>query len=194
MHILCSFSPGDACLVVVPCIIATEPIRAIYEPVHLIHRRQVVTATLPVATSSGSASSKGPDTTQTPTTTGTGTACDTPTSTVEAKERGDILVSVSQPSLCSESDLQLSSVYTAVPTGWLLVQTSPDSDGGWGETGSIWNITTSNGVEMENLKVPCQGSACTGITGNRGTDGDIFQNPAGSWYSPDPCSTVPAAY
>ncbi|KAL8790072.1 MAG: hypothetical protein Q9213_000774 [Squamulea squamosa] len=94
-----------------------------------------------------------------------------------AKPRNaNIRVSVAQPSLCSESALQFSSSY-AVPTGQIIIQTET----GWGEQGSVWNITANDGVELANFKVPCQGSACTGITGNKEEDGSIVKNPDGSW-------------
>ncbi|KAL8774447.1 MAG: hypothetical protein Q9209_000820 [Squamulea sp. 1 TL-2023] len=94
-----------------------------------------------------------------------------------AKPRNaNIRVSVAQPSLCSESALQFSSAY-AVPTGRIIIQ----SETGWGEQGSVWNITANDGVELANFKVPCQGSACTGITGNKEDDGSIVKNPDGSW-------------
>lgn len=102
-----------------------------------------------------------------------------PTATSGSSDRGEILVSVEKPSLCSESAFQFSSSYS-LPTDAILIQTESGGDG-WGEEGSIWNITTSDGVELQDLKVPCAGSACTGINGNKREDGMITQNRDNSW-------------
>lgn len=101
------------------------------------------------------------------------------TATSGSSNRGDILVSVEKPSLSSESAIQFSSSYS-LPTGTILIQTESGGDG-WAEEGSIWSITTSNGVELKDPKVPCAGSACTGINGNKREDGMITQNPDKSW-------------
>lgn len=89
----------------------------------------------------------------------------------------NIQVSVAQPSLCSESVLQFSSSY-AVPTGGIRIATETE---GWGVEGSIWNISANDGVQLNDFRVPCQGSACTGIAGNREEDGSIVKNADGSW-------------
>ncbi|KAI4101144.1 MAG: hypothetical protein L6R37_005112 [Teloschistes peruensis] len=129
---------------------------------------------LPKATSQPDKVSS-PATTSPPKTKAT-TASPTTTS-VKAPDGVHIRVSVAQPKLCSESALQFSSVATAVPTGIVDIQ----SETGWGDEGSIWNISASNGVELSDFYVPCQGSACTGITGNTESDGKITKNPDGSW-------------
>ncbi|KAL8640650.1 MAG: hypothetical protein Q9228_002452 [Teloschistes exilis] len=129
---------------------------------------------LPKATSQPDKVSS-PATTSPPKTKAT-TASPTTTS-VKAPDGAHIRVSVAQPKLCSESALQFSSVATAVPTGIVDIQ----SETGWGDEGSIWNISASNGVELSDFHVPCQGSACTGITGNTESDGKITKNPDGSW-------------
>lgn len=91
-------------------------------------------------------------------------------------QQANIRVSVVQPSLCSTSALQYSSAW-AVPTGVIDISTET----GWGDKGSIWNISADDGVQLVDFKVPCQGSSCTGITGNVQKDGSITQNPDGSW-------------
>ena len=88
-------------------------------------------------------------------------------------------VSVSQPSLCSESALQFSSSWS-VPTGSVQIMNDPAQDAGWGDVGSTWNISASGGVKLENFRVPCQGSICQpGV--NQLEDGKIIQQPDGSW-------------
>ncbi|KAL9010325.1 MAG: hypothetical protein Q9173_004734 [Seirophora scorigena] len=100
-----------------------------------------------------------------------------PATTTDASPNGAyIRVEVVQPSLCSESALQFSSSWS-VPTGTIDIQT----ESGWGEYGSLWNISANDGVQLKDFRVPCQGSACTGITGNKEEDGSITQNPDGSW-------------
>ncbi|KAL8724725.1 MAG: hypothetical protein Q9166_007786 [cf. Caloplaca sp. 2 TL-2023] len=102
---------------------------------------------------------------------------ESPTTTSDTgPQKANIRVSVAQPSLCSESAHQFSSAYS-VPTGTVVIQTET----GWGDEGSIWNITTNDGVELTDFHVPCQGSACTGLTRNTEGDGSIVQNPDGSW-------------
>ncbi|KAL8989958.1 MAG: hypothetical protein Q9169_008240 [Polycauliona sp. 2 TL-2023] len=92
-----------------------------------------------------------------------------------------VKVSVAKPSLCSESALQFSSSWPA-PTGSLRISGSDVSgEAAWGEEGSVWNISASDGVKLENFRVPCQGSICTGITGNTEEDGKIEENDDGSW-------------
>ncbi|KAL8826951.1 MAG: hypothetical protein Q9170_007206 [Blastenia crenularia] len=93
-----------------------------------------------------------------------------------ASQQANIVVSVAQPSLCSESALQYSSAWS-VPTGVIQIRTET----GWGDEGSIWNISSNDGVKLADFHVPCQGSSCTGITGNIETDGSIKQNADGSW-------------
>ena len=98
------------------------------------------------------------------------------TTTDSGPQQANIRVDVAQPSLCSESALQFSSAYS-VPTGTIVIQTET----GWGDLGSIWNISANDGVKISDMHMPCQGSACTGITGNTETDGSIVENPDGSW-------------
>ncbi|KAL8900031.1 MAG: hypothetical protein Q9207_005895, partial [Kuettlingeria erythrocarpa] len=120
-------------------------------------------------------------TTTTPLDSSTITTSESSSTTTDAGSAGgdlaDILVSVAQPSLCSESVLQYSSSYAA-PTGNIRIATETQ---GWGVEGSIWNITANDGVQLNNFSVPCQGSACTGITGNLEEDGNIVKNADGSW-------------
>lgn len=118
-----------------------------------------------------------PQTTSPPQAKATTTAESPSTTTDAATQQANIRVSVSQPSLCSESALQFSTVATALPTGFVDIQTET----GWGDEGSIWNISASDGVDLTDFHVPCQGSACTGITGNTESDGKITKNPDGSW-------------
>ncbi|KAL8662060.1 MAG: hypothetical protein Q9202_005034 [Teloschistes flavicans] len=118
-----------------------------------------------------------PQTTSPPQAKATTTAESPSTTTNAATQQANIRVSVSQPSLCSESALQFSTVATALPTGFVDIQTET----GWGDEGSIWNISASDGVDLTDFHVPCQGSACTGITGNTESDGKITKNPDGSW-------------
>lgn len=89
----------------------------------------------------------------------------------------NIQVSFVQPSLCSESVLQSSYSY-AVSTGGIRIATEKER---WGVEGSIRNITTNDGVQLNDFCVPCQGSACTGITGNTEEDRSIVKNADGSW-------------
>ncbi|KAL8663363.1 MAG: hypothetical protein Q9168_008103, partial [Polycauliona sp. 1 TL-2023] len=114
---------------------------------------------------------------------------DAPSTTAppEASESGTgggpfvVKVSVAKPSLCSESALQFSSSWPA-PTGSLQIEASGVSgEAQWGEEGSVWNISASDGVKLSDFRVPCQGSACTGITGNTEASGKITENPDGSW-------------
>ena len=58
-------------------------------------------------------------------------------------------VPVEKPSICSESALQFSSLYS-LPTATLLIQIKSSGDG------SICNITTSGGIELKNLKCPAR--------------------------------------
>ncbi|KAL8627500.1 hypothetical protein Q9189_006790 [Teloschistes chrysophthalmus] len=132
-------------------------------------------STLPIATLQPAKVSSAA-TTSPPIPRATTTASPTTTS-IDTPDGAHIRVSVAQPKLCSESALQFSSVATALPTGVVDIQTET----GWGDEGSIWNISASNGVELSDFHVPCQGSACTGITGNTESDGKITKNPDGSW-------------
>ncbi|KAL8627638.1 hypothetical protein Q9189_006661 [Teloschistes chrysophthalmus] len=168
-----------------------EPLEFRHEPVKIHHKRQA---------SGAAATTAIPTTTQTfePPLAATGlsvgskvsaiaplSSVDTPSRTTSGgtdtptgctSKVGQIQVSVSQPTLCSTSALQYSSKIP-LATGVVIIQ----CETGWGDVGSIWNISTNNGVELKDLKVPCQGSACTGITGNTEVDGSITQNPDGSW-------------
>ncbi|KAL8930180.1 MAG: hypothetical protein Q9208_000797 [Pyrenodesmia sp. 3 TL-2023] len=112
-----------------------------------------------------------------PTTTGRSSSTTTDASSGDdGGGRANLKVSIAQPSLCSESVLQFSSSYP-VPTGKIRIRT--DS---WGVEGTVWNITANDGVQLNDFIVPCQGSACTGITGNiPQEDGKIVKNADGSW-------------
>ncbi|KAL8692929.1 MAG: hypothetical protein Q9218_002130 [Villophora microphyllina] len=109
---------------------------------------------------------------------GATTTAESPSTTSEAEPQGaGIRVSVAQPSLCFESALQFSTSQ-AFPTGYIDIETET----GWGDQGSIWNISANHGVQLSDLRVPCQGSACTGVNGQAPEqDGSITQNPDGSW-------------
>ncbi|KAL8655973.1 MAG: hypothetical protein Q9226_002835 [Calogaya cf. arnoldii] len=91
-----------------------------------------------------------------------------------------VKISVAQPTLCSASVLQFSSAYN-VATGSVVIRTAPEATSGWGELGSIWEISANDGVQLENFRVPCAGSSYTGITGNKEEDGSIVKNADGSW-------------
>ncbi|KAL8744032.1 MAG: hypothetical protein Q9184_008044, partial [Pyrenodesmia sp. 2 TL-2023] len=118
-----------------------------------------------------------PATTDTPLDSPTTTTGRSPNTTTGASSGDDgghgghIIVSVAQPSLCSESVLQFSSSYS-VPTGSIQIATG----GSWGVEGSVWNITANDGVHLNDFRVPCQGSGCTGIRGNPEEDGKIVKN------------------
>ncbi|KAL8686708.1 MAG: hypothetical protein Q9218_006921 [Villophora microphyllina] len=173
------------------------PLKIQHEPVKLLHRRQAsgaAASTTAAAASTVAATTAAP--TATPTLAGaverpvvihntaSGSSLLQLLSTTTASgaaagctnKQGNVVVSVSKPSLCSTSALQYSSKIP-LPTGVLIIR----NENGWGEEGSIWNITVDNGVELKDLKVPCQGSSCTGITGNTENDGSIKQNSDGSW-------------
>lgn len=182
---------GLAFLVITPFLITAEPIRlghkhaAELDPI-LYRRQATATPSNPLdvlqAALSTFSTVPAPLTTQTPSSTAvedtpTTTTGDSPSTTSDSgPQQANIRVSVAQPSLCSESALQFSSAYS-VPTGVIVIQTET----GWGDEGSVWNISANDGVQISDMHVPCQGSACTGITGNTETDGQITQNPDGSW-------------
>lgn len=191
MRCLFQSASGLAFLSITPFLIAAEPIRlghkqaAELEP--MLHRRQAVAtpsnaldvlqAALPTSTTAAAPSIAAPSMSTAVDDSPTTTTGDSPSTTSDTgPQQANIRVSVAQPSLCSESALQFSSSYS-VPTGVINIQT----DTGWGEEGSIWNITANDGVQISDMHVPCQGSACTGITGNTESDGQITQNPDGSW-------------
>lgn len=74
-------------------------------------------------------------------TTGESSSTTTDAGSGDGGGQADILVSVAQPSLCSESILQFSSSYS-VPTGNIRIAAETE---GWGVEGSIWNITANDG-------------------------------------------------
>ncbi|KAL8666202.1 MAG: hypothetical protein Q9202_001709 [Teloschistes flavicans] len=175
-----------------------DPLKLRHEPVKILHKRQATgaaaTTTAAAATTAVPSSSFEPPLAREGVNVGTASSGipiissgNTPSRTTSGgtgaatgctSKVGQVVVSVSQPSLCSTSVLQYSSKIP-LATGQVIIQCDPES--GWGDVGSIWNLTTDNGVELKDLKVPCQGSACTGITGNTEVDGSIKQNPDGSW-------------
>ena len=195
MYVTSSLCQSLVILVTAAWISAADPIRLQHRGgADLLHKRQdaaasctdalcvfseylatVPSSLLPKSTKPPSATTTKPPANDQPTTT-----TDKPSSTTAADAAGgagaNIRVSVAQPSLCSESALQFSSSWS-VPTGIIQIH----SETGWGEEGSVWNISANDGVQLANFRVPCQGSACTGITGNQVGDGDIFKNPDGSW-------------
>ena len=186
MHSLSTLSTGLAVLAVISTQVAAEPIHLHHKdvadalPAEVHVKRQdplescsdalcALTRAEGVATPSPTPppGNDGPTTTKAP-------------AAEETDDGGDgviMVVSVVQPSLCSESDLQFSTVKTAAETGRVQIR----SETGWGETGSVWNISANTGVELKDFEVPCQGSACTGITGNTEVDGSIKKNDDGSW-------------
>ncbi|CAL5868291.1 uncharacterized protein PFLUO_LOCUS2515 [Penicillium psychrofluorescens] len=82
------------------------------------------------------------------------------------------------PSLCSASDYSYETKL-AVPTGYIDIA---GGGTGWGPEGSIWNISTGAGAKLTDMKAECQGSACTGISGNKDNSGKMIRRPDGSWF------------
>lgn len=195
MHPLSSLSKGFAFCIAVSSLVAAEPLRYRQRPaevVEVIHvKRQETTSTstctdaaalciLNDALATFPSSILAKLSTTTSTTSSQSSSTDTPTTTSSSQAKGGIIqVTVVQPSLCSTSALQFSSAYS-VPTGIIQIHAGSPNQG-WGVEGSIWNITANDGVELNDFHVPCQGSACTGITGNKEEDGSIVKNPDGSW-------------
>lgn len=173
MYVRSSLSRSLLLLVAAPSFAAADPIRFSYGRAadinHNLPKRQDPAASCTDALCVLS------EALATLTTTPPSTTTADPASTA-AGRGANVRVSVAQPSLCSESALQFSSSWS-VPTGIVQIHTET----GWGVEGSIWNITANDGVQLANFRVPCQGSSCTGITGNKEGDGDIFENPDGSW-------------
>ncbi|KAL8710171.1 MAG: hypothetical protein Q9220_005254 [cf. Caloplaca sp. 1 TL-2023] len=187
-----SLSLGAAVWLAITSTITAEPIpqyhkRIIVEENPVLPKRQaqpsctdalcVFSEALESISSASLASVAATHTGASATDTGTASASATESSAQESvSQQANIRVSVVQPSLCSASALQYSSAWS-VPTGVIDIQ----SETGWGDQGSIWNISANDGVKLTNFRVPCQGSACTGITGNTESDGKITQNADGSW-------------
>ncbi|KAJ5612213.1 hypothetical protein N7510_005407 [Penicillium lagena] len=82
------------------------------------------------------------------------------------------------PSICKSDNYEYKTKM-AVPTGWINIVTGGT---GWGTEGSIWNISTGDSAKLTDMKAQCQGSACTGITGNQDYSGKMIQRSDGSWY------------
>ncbi|KAL8950010.1 MAG: hypothetical protein Q9222_003919 [Ikaeria aurantiellina] len=191
-------SLGAALFFAITSSVAAEPLphyhkRIVVEADPILAKRQDPASTctdalcvFSYAEASISSASAATATKATKTTGGTGTKTNNkPTATAaksssaakeSASQQANIRVSVVQPSLCSESALQYSSAWS-VPTGFIAIQ----SETGWGDEGSIWNISANDGVQLSDFHMPCQGSACTGITGNTEDDGSVKKNKDGSW-------------
>lgn len=67
----------------------------------------------------------------------------------------------------------------SVPTGFLLIEAGYT---GWGEPGSIWDVSTGSGASLTEMKASCQGSICAKGSPNRLDDGEVKQRADGSWY------------
>ncbi|KAL8813181.1 MAG: hypothetical protein Q9200_000448 [Gallowayella weberi] len=169
-----SLSIGFAALIAASTLVVAEPLGYRHKPAQVVEVRHVKRQDSSTTGSSTTTSQTSGD--QNPTTTTSSTS----SSSSAAGKGGIINVNVVQPSLCSEKALQFSSAYP-VATGTIQIHTGLQSDQGWGVEGSIWNITANEGVQLNDFRVPCQGSSCTGITGNKEEDGSIVKNADGSW-------------
>ena len=101
-----------------------------------------------------------------------------------------ITLKIAQPSRCLQSDFPYSSKFS-VPLG--NVHIFADNTTGWGETGSVWNFTASDDVQMNfttntnaQVSTPCEGLACFAgqQSGQPLEPTDTFiHNADGSWYA-----------
>lgn len=84
------------------------------------------------------------------------------------------------PTICKSDNFDYHTKMS-VPTGYVRIKAGGN---GWGEQGSIWNITIGAGAKLTDVKAACQGSACTGINGdgNEVNSGKMTQRKDGSWY------------